>query len=73
MIHLQNKLTKEILLVTMMIQKSYPELYNLLSETPLFISSAKKEIKVVDFEQYLESLKMQLNTFSKVSHLTENM
>lgn len=73
MIYLQNKLINEILIVTMMIQTSFPELYKLLSETPLFMSHIKKDIGVTDFEQYLESLKMQLSTFSEASHKAENV
>ena len=63
----QKKLMNEIFAVTTMIQKEFPELYLHLSETPLFLSDNEKGISTVDFEQYLESLKMQLKAFKKRS------
>ncbi len=64
----QKKLMNEILGVTTMIQKEFPELYVHLNETPLFLSNSIEGISLVDFEQYLESLKAQLATF-KNTHL----
>jgi len=63
----QKKLMNEILEITTLIQREFPELYGHLSETPLFLSDNDREISTVDFEQYLESLKMQLAAFEKRS------
>ena len=71
MLPLQNKLMDEIFLVTTVIQKEHPELYVHLSETPLFLSYSEKQINTVDFEQYLESLQMQLTAF-EVPHYIEH-
>ncbi|MFZ1703030.1 MAG: hypothetical protein WAT79_01720 [Saprospiraceae bacterium] len=60
-----NDLTIEILEVTSKIQEKFPELYVLLSETPLFHDFTNKSMVLKDFEQYLTSLKMQLETFEK--------
>ncbi|MDZ4845839.1 MAG: hypothetical protein SH857_09845 [Chitinophagales bacterium] len=57
----------EIFRVTTIIQKDFPELYKHLSETPLFLSTLEKEISTVDFEQYLESIQMQLTAFERKS------
>jgi hypothetical protein len=61
MIH--KELINDILVVTTKIQKEFPELYENLKETPLFISENEKEISTADFEQYLESLNSQLADF----------
>lgn len=60
--NIQN-LTKAILNVTLEIQERFPELYVLLSETPLFLSYGTRGITKPDLKQYLTSLKMQLSTF----------
>lgn len=62
--NLQN-LTRKIFKVTSKIQSSYPELYFLLNETPLFMSINEKDITVQDLKQYLASIRMQLITFKK--------
>ncbi len=54
----------EILVVTTKIQQECPELYQLLGETPLFLSYQKKEISTNNLEQYLASLKNQLYIFN---------
>ncbi len=56
-----------ILQATVKIQKEYPEHYRYLSETPLFLFDQKHSINRLDFEHYLESLLMQLDTFKKAS------
>jgi Ni,Fe-hydrogenase III large subunit len=61
---LQNTLMADIFVTTTKIQKKFPELYENLWETPLFLSR-KRGLGTVDFEQYLESLKTQLKTFEK--------
>ncbi len=65
--NLPQKLLHEIFVTTSKIQKEYPELYENLRETPLFLNGTKYEITTVDFEQYLESLQTQLAVFRKIS------
>ena len=60
--NIQN-LTNNILDVTLEIQERFPELYMLLSETPLFLSYDTLGISKLDLNQYLTSLKMQFSTF----------
>lgn len=57
------KLMNEILRATEKIQKEFPEHYRYLSETPLFLVENKNSISQLDFEHYLESLLMQLETW----------
>jgi hypothetical protein len=64
---LPRKLLHEIFVTTSKIQKEYPELYENLRETPLFLDDNRDEITAVDFEQYLESLQTQLAVFRKTS------
>jgi hypothetical protein len=59
------KLTICIFEVTQKIQEKFPELYLLLSETPLFSSESKKPINVSDLGKYLNTLKKQLQMFEK--------
>jgi hypothetical protein len=59
------KLTIRIFEVTQKIQEKFPELYLLLSETPLFSSEGKKPISVSDLGKYLNTLKKQLWMFEK--------
>lgn len=62
-------LTRKILKVTVEIQKEFPELYELLNETPLFFSNKEIKITIKDLRQYLVSLRMQQKTFEKGSNL----
>ncbi|RKT01946.1 hypothetical protein BCF58_1175 [Chryseobacterium defluvii] len=62
-------LTKKILKITVEIQKKFPELYDLLNETPLFLSDRKRKITIEDFRQYLLSIRMQQKTFEKNSRI----
>lgn len=64
---LQEKLMDEIFVATAMIQKEFPELQNLLSETPLLLFDKEGGIKSADFEHYLESLKTQLALFEEAA------
>lgn len=57
----QKELLNEIIEVTETIRETFVEFYELLSETPLFIAKQNRNIDTVDFEQYLESLKTQLD------------
>ncbi|WP_370896836.1 hypothetical protein [Chryseobacterium gossypii] len=58
-------LTKKILKKTVEIQKEFPELYELLDETPLFFSAKEKNITIKDLRQYLISLIIQQKSFEK--------
>jgi hypothetical protein len=62
-IRIHKDLINDIFDITTKIQKEYPELYENLRETPLFISNKENDIINADFEQYLESLKTQLAIF----------
>lgn len=59
------KLTLLIFEVTQKIQESFPELYLLLSETPLFSSEVRTPINISDLGKYLNTLKKQLRIFEK--------
>ena len=54
----------EVLSMTILISKNYPELYILLEETPLFPSKKENAIQSDDFIQYLESLKVLYASFN---------
>ncbi|MDQ0781284.1 hypothetical protein [Chryseobacterium sp. W4I1] len=58
-------LTKRILKKTVEIQREFPELYELLDETPQFSSAKEKNITVRDLRQYLISLIIQQKSFKK--------
>ncbi|PWN60894.1 hypothetical protein C1634_012545 [Chryseobacterium viscerum] len=64
-VHTVSILTKRIFKKTLEIQKKFPELYELLDETPLFFSFTEKDITVKDLRQYLISLSMQQKSFEK--------
>ncbi|MEO4006215.1 MULTISPECIES: hypothetical protein [unclassified Flavobacterium] len=59
------KLMREIFTITVIIQKEFPELYEHLGETPLFLSYGEDQMAIIDFEQYLESIKQQLSIAEK--------
>lgn len=54
---------QEIFETTSLIQKGSPELYELLNETPLFLTYKEKDISEINYEQYLKSLQSQLSDF----------
>lgn len=54
---------QEIFETTSLIQKESPELYELLNETPLFLTYKEKDISEINYEQYLQSLQSQLSDF----------
>lgn len=64
-VHTVSILTKRIFKKTLEIQKKFPELYELLDETPLFFSFTEKDITVKDLRQYLISLSIQQKSFEK--------
>lgn len=55
----------EILNITTKIQVRFPELYLLLEETPLFLDYQNAEIEIFNYQEYVESLKLQLQEFQK--------
>jgi hypothetical protein len=63
----KKELLQEIFDVTSKIQYKYPELYSHLNETPLFLSSRDDEIRSLDFQQYHESLSIQIMTIEKAA------
>ncbi|WP_373551199.1 hypothetical protein [Haliscomenobacter sp.] len=65
----QKELLNEIIVVTETIRETFVEFYELLSETPLFISKQNRNIDTADFEQYLESLKTQLDHLKRIPAL----
>lgn len=60
-----HELEKQIFRVTYIIQQKFPQLYELLNETPLFLSYQEKEITIKELSQYLESLIAQLKTYEQ--------
>lgn len=66
----QKELLNEIIEVTeTIIRETFVEFYELLSETPLFIAKQNSNIDTADFEQYLESLKTQLDHLRRIPAL----
>ncbi len=65
----QKELLNEIIVVTETIRETFVEFYELLSETPLFIRKQNLNIDTADFEQYLESLKTQLDHLKRIPAL----
>lgn len=52
--------------ITVLIRQKHPQLYILLSETPLFLNENKINPSVYDFSKYLETLENQLKTFDTI-------
>lgn len=63
----------EILSTTEQLQMEFPAQYRYLSETPLFMFGHENSINKLDFEHYLETLLMQLETFKKASSKLPDM
>jgi len=62
------KLTAEIMAVTAKIQTEFPEVYKVMSETPLFLSYNEAEITTAELEEYLSEIQKQLSTFRANMH-----
>lgn len=61
-----NILMQEIISLTSNIETNYPELYQYLDETPLYLcKTEEKVICAADLEEYLETLKEQLKNHIK--------
>lgn len=54
-----DELNKEILAVTNKIQEEFPEVYNVLPETPLS-PGPEGDVVIHEYEEYLEALKKNL-------------
>lgn len=54
-----DEIQKDILAVTNKIQQEFPEVYNVLPETPLS-PGPQGDVEIHEYEEYLESLKKQL-------------
>jgi len=62
----EHQLTQEIIQITNELKISYPELYRDLDETPLPIgSSPERKVSILDLEDYLNTLKKQLQNHIK--------
>lgn len=59
-----NQLMKEILDMTLSFQMEFPEIYDNLLETPLFLSYENKGMSEMEFEEYRQFLKAQLQVFT---------
>jgi hypothetical protein len=67
------KLTAEIMAVTAKIQTEFPEVYKLMSETPLFLSYADADITTAELKEYLSEIQKQLTTFRLNKILIKNV
>ncbi len=55
---------QEIVSLTTQIETNYPELYQTLDETPIYLGdSEKKEITTKELETYLNTLKTELKNY----------
>ncbi|MBO0329717.1 hypothetical protein [[Muricauda] lutisoli] len=60
-----NQLLQEIFDLTLSFQMEFPEIYDNLMETPLFLNYENKGISENEFEEYCKFLKAQLRVFEK--------
>lgn len=57
-------LLQELVLLTTQIETNYPELYQTLEETPLFLGKTSgKEMSTDELENYLQTLKKELKLY----------
>jgi hypothetical protein len=70
---IQHSLLNDINRVTQMIYKEFPALYAHLQETPLSLATDLKEMSHGELTEYLESLKMQWTSYSKVHGIRKFM
>ena len=62
---IKERIMKDIMELTLSFQFKFPEIYENLMETPLFLTYQEKDISEVDFKNYREFLKNQLDVFEK--------
>ncbi|MGL2965765.1 hypothetical protein [Flavobacterium sp. XGLA_31] len=68
-----NQLMQDVISLTTEIETNYPELYKYLSETPIPLGQTKNQmIHAIDLEQYLETLKTQLQHHIETHHKEKN-
>ncbi len=60
-----NQLMQEIFDLTLSFQMEFPEIYDNLLETPLFLNYESRGISENEFEGYYKFLKTQLQVFEK--------
>lgn len=66
-----NQIMNEIITLTTEIETKYPELYRYLEETPIHLCEGKEKVICSDdLEQYLETLRDQLN-HHKETHISK--
>ena len=64
-----NQLMQDIIQLTTVIETHYPELYKYLSETPIALGETNQgKISSADLNQYLETLKTQLQHHMDTHH-----
>lgn len=67
-----NEITNEINNYTSIIKNTFHELYDKLTETPLFLSYEKKDNSIADYKSYLSFLKSQLTELVKIYELQKH-
>ncbi|WP_437395796.1 hypothetical protein [Flagellimonas lutimaris] len=65
-----NQLLQEIFDLTLSFQMEFPEIYDNLLETPLFLNYENKGISENEFEEYYKFLKAQLRVLTKGKTIT---
>jgi|GEM_PF-2445061 len=68
-ISIHEKLTAGILAVTLKIQTDFPEVYKVMSKTPLFLLFSKHEITTNQLGDYLIEIQGHLSTFRSNKNL----
>ena len=62
----QNNLNYNILLITLKIQKEYPELIKYMNEIPVnFLSNSEKGVTNIEIKGYLDTLNNLIETYAK--------
>lgn len=60
-----NVILTEIFHVTQTLQENHPQVYQTLTETPLYLDYDRKAIRVEDYRKYLKFLKEQLTVLQQ--------
>jgi len=61
----ENQLMQEIFDLTLYFQMEFPEIYDNLLETPLFLNYESKGTSEIEFEEYYKFLRAQLQILEK--------
>lgn len=67
-----NEITNEINNYTSIIKNTFPEFYEKLAETPLFLSYEEQDNTITDYKRYLSFLKSQLTELVKIYELRKH-